>query len=78
MNDTDDENKPENPLLYSEPTTYDEAYWTDEQARALYDTYLMLRDAGFDADELVPLAFAIGHTTIYDATTPERLYQHDE
>lgn len=73
-----DSNTTKNPLLYSTPNSYDEAYYTDEQAQALYDTYLMLRDAGFDATELTPLAFAIAHTTVYDATAPERLHQHDE
>lgn len=75
MNDSNTEN----PLLTdSTPTSYDEAHFTDEAAYALYDAYLMLRDAGFDADELTPLALLIGETTIYDETDPERLHQHDE
>ena len=68
----------DNPMLTSTPDSYDEAHFTDDEAAALYDAYLMLRDAGFDATELTPLAFAIAHTTVYDGTAPERLYQHTD
>jgi hypothetical protein len=71
-----DANTTENPLLSGTPNSYEDAYYTDEQAQALYDVYMMLRDSGFDADELTPLAYAIAHTTVYDATAPERLHQH--
>lgn len=72
MNDQN-ESETENPLELNSPMTYEEAYYNDSEATALYDTYLMLRDYGFEPEELVPLMFAIEKLTIYDATSPEEL-----
>lgn len=72
MNDQN-ESETENPLESNSPMTYEEAYYNDSEARAIYDTYLMLRDYGFEPNELVPLMFAIEKLTIYGATDPEGL-----
>lgn len=72
MNDQN-ESETENPLESNSPMTYEEAYYNDSEAYALYDTYLMLRDYGFEPDDLVPLMFAIEKLTIYGATAPESL-----
>jgi len=64
-----------NPLESSPPNKYEEAYYTDSEAQALYDTYLMLRDYGVNAKDLKYLAFAISQTTIYNGTDPEKLHQ---
>lgn len=63
----------ENPLEKESPQKYEEAYYTDDEAKALYDTYLMLRDFGLETDDLVPLMFAIEKLTIYDGVDPESL-----
>lgn len=66
--------QPENPLNKEEsPLKYEEAYYTDDEARALYDTYMMLRDYGLEPEDLVPLMFAIEKLTIYDGVAPESL-----
>lgn len=56
------------------PTKYEEAYFNDEAAYALYDAYLMLRDAGYSVDELEPLTRVIETATVYDADAPEWLF----
>lgn len=63
----------ENPLNGDSPYSYDEAEYTDDKARALYDAYLMLRDYGYDPDDLMPLMFALEKLTIYEGSDPEGL-----
>lgn len=50
------------------------AFDVDEED-ALYDAYLMLRDAGYDKEELAPLAELLQRTTIYSRDDPEWFYQ---
>jgi len=68
-----DQNDSDNPLENDSPYSYDKAHYTDSEANALYDSYLMLRDYGFEAEDLIPLMFAIEKLTIYGATDPEAL-----
>lgn len=74
MNDQNNTNSTrDNPIDGTSPTTYEEAFFNDSEAIALYDTYLMLRDVGFEATDLIPLALAIDNLTIYDGLDAERL-----
>lgn len=63
----------DNPLDGDSPNEYDSAVFTDDKARALYDAYLMLRDYGYDPDDLIPLLFALEKLTIYEGNDPEGL-----
>lgn len=59
----------------SNPETYEEAYYNDEQAYALYDTYMMLLDAGFEPDACRGIRTAIDELTIFNAEGAEELYE---
>lgn len=69
----------ENPLTNDEPPAEcrEDAYFDFKQENALYDAYLMLRDAGYTQDELAPLAALIEQATIYNRNTAEKMHQSD-
>ena len=59
---------------HSEPVTRADCWFDHNEEDALYDAYLILRDAGYSQDDLQPLLNLINRTTIYDATAPEWFY----
>ena len=67
--------KEENPISGKSPETYEEAHFNDQQAYAIYDAYLMLRDAGFTRDDLRGIRTVINQTTIYDDEGAEEVYR---
>lgn len=53
----------------------DDAYFDDGGDDALFDAYMMLRDAGHSRDDLEPLALLIERLTVYDREDLDRYYQ---
>lgn len=54
--------------------TRKDCYWESKQENALYDCYLMLRDAGYSEDELDPLGEMLNRTTIFSQEDAESFY----
>jgi len=69
----------ENPYIEAkakkDKVTREDCYWDGRQEDVLYDGYLMLRDAGYDKDELKPLGELIERTTIYEIENMETIFE---
>lgn len=80
MNDSNDNNNPfKNREADKEnnEVTREDSYWSSNQENALYDCYLMLRDAGYSKDELDPLGEMLNRTTVFSQENAEEFYnQH--
>jgi len=53
----------------------EDCYWNCSQEDVLYDGYVILRDAGYDKDELEPLGELIERTTIYEIENMEAIFE---
>lgn len=68
----------ENPFVENEgqnPRSVDEAYWDSDDDGVLWDAYMMLRDAGYDENEIEPLGEYIERTTIYEKDSLDKLFE---
>jgi hypothetical protein len=70
--------KDDNPIPGPAPDTYEEAYFNDEAAYALYDAYLMLLDLGFEPESCKGIRTVINQTTIYSDEDVEYLHEVSE
>lgn len=74
-------NRDDNPYIEAnakkpkDEVTREDCYWDGRQENVLYDSYVILRDAGYSKEELKPLGEMIERTTIYEVENMEQIFE---